>query len=293
MSIEHSSLVAVKSVVQSEAPLILIADDEPINRKLIQRRLERERYRVITAEDGQEAVDLTKSRLPDLVLLDVMMEVKINGFALGANDYISKPFKAEELLARVNVALRIKQERDRLRSTVEEAIAEAEVAHERAMTDALTGLFNRYGLQRALTREMAEARRYSRPFSCLMFDVDNFKIVNDSFGHPTGDVAIRQVSQILGEAIRRSDMIFRYGGEEFLALLPETNLTGARALAEKVRLLAEERIFGSAEKRFHLTLSIGAAEMYQHESGNDMIARADMALYYAKEHGRNRVETAE
>jgi len=328
MSIEHSSLVAVvavKSVIQSEAPLILIADDEPINRKLIQRRLERERYRVIAAEDGQEAVDLTKSRLPDLVLLDVMMpvidglqacrlikddertrdipviflsardetEVKINGFALGANDYISKPFKAEELLARVNVALRIKQERDRLRSTVEEAIAEAEVAHERAMTDALTGLFNRYGLQRALTREMAEARRYSRPFSCLMFDVDNFKIVNDSFGHPTGDVAIRQVSQILGEAIRRSDMIFRYGGEEFLALLPETNLTGARALAEKVRLLAEERIFGSAEKRFHLTLSIGAAEMYPHESGNDMIARADMALYYAKEHGRNRVETAE
>ena len=196
-------------------------------------------------------------------------------------------------MARVNVALRIKQERDRLRSTAEEAIAEAEVAHERSMTDALTGLFNRYGLQRALSREMAEARRYSRPFSCLMFDLDNFKVVNDTYGHPTGDMAIRQVSQILNEAIRRSDMIFRYGGEEFLALLPETNLSGAKSLGEKIRVLAEERNFGSSDNRFCLTLSIGVAEMYPHESGNDMIARADMALYYAKEGGRNRVECAE
>jgi diguanylate cyclase (GGDEF)-like protein len=312
-------------IVEKESSIILVADDEPVNRKLIQRRLEREKYFVLTAEDGQEAVELTKTRLPDLILLDVMMpvmdglqacrlikadaqtrdipiiflsardetEVKVSGLSLGANDYISKPFKAEELLARVSVALRLKRERDLLRHTAEEAMANAEEAHERAMTDALTGLYNRYGLQRALAREHAEARRYDRPLSCLMIDLDEFKLVNDTYGHPTGDVAIRQFSVILTEAVRRSDMIFRYGGEEFLILLPETGLSGAFALAEKIRSMTDERVFGTVANGFHLTLSAGGAELGSQESGHDMIARADMALYRAKEKGRNRVETVE
>jgi two-component system, cell cycle response regulator len=303
-------------------PVILVADDEPVNRKLIQRRLERENYEVITAEDGEEALKLIKASKPDLVLLDVMMpvidrfevcrsikgdvetrdipviflsardetEIKINGLALGANDYISKPFKAEELMARVNVALRLKHERDLLRSTAEEAIADAEQARERAMTDALTGLYNRYGLQRALARERAGANRYSRPLSCMMIDLDKFKHVNDTYGHPTGDLAIRQTSQILTDALRRSDLVFRYGGEEFLVLLPETNLDGARGLANKIRSMTEDWVFGSAENSFHLTLSVGVAELRPSESGHDMIARADMALYRAKERGRNRVD---
>ena len=170
---------------------ILVADDEPINRALIQRRLEREGYRVLTAQNGGEAVEKTKEALPDLVILDVMMpqmdgldacrlikedartrdipviflsardetEMKVSGLTLGANDYISKPFKAEELIARVHVAIRLKRERDQLRTSAEEATARADVAQERAMTDALTGLLNRYGLQHVLAREHAEARR--------------------------------------------------------------------------------------------------------------------------------------
>ncbi len=307
-----------------KTPVILVADDEPVNRSLIQRRLERAGYSVLTAQNGREAVDVALAVLPDLVLLDVMMpvmdgleacrlikqdiatrdipiiflsardetDVKVNGLSLGANDYVSKPFKAEELLARVDVAIRMKRERDDLRSHAEEARASAEVALERAMTDALTGLLNRYGLQRVLPREHAEARRYNRPLSCLMIDLDNFKAINDTYGHPSGDAALAQVADILTEAVRRSDMACRYGGEEFLVLLPETTLDGAISLAEKIREAAATRTFGNATHAFHLTLSAGAATLDDTESGNDMIARADIALYHAKARGRNRVETA-
>jgi diguanylate cyclase (GGDEF)-like protein len=310
--------------VKTQPPIILVADDEPINRSLIQRRLERAGYRVMTAENGSEAVEKTLAAMPDLVILDVMMpvmdgleacrrlkddettrdipviflsardetEVKVSGLSLGANDYISKPFKAEELLARVDVAMRLKHERDNLRASAEEARAHAELAQERAVTDALTGLLNRYGLQRTLAREHAEARRYNRPLACLMIDLDNFKKINDTHGHSAGDTALQQVSTILTEAVRRSDMVFRYGGEEFLALLPETDLEGAAALAEKIRGSASTRLFGDGEHVFTLTLSVGAANLCGSESGNDMIVRADLALYHAKELGRNRVESA-
>lgn len=306
-------------------PIILIADDEPVNRALIERRLQREGYSVLTARDGSEAVEKAEKSLPDLVILDVMMPVmdgleacrrikeneatrdipviflsardetdmKVSGLTLGANDYISKPFKAEELLARVSVAIRLKQERDRLRMNAEEATARAEVAQERAVTDPLTGLLNRYGLQHILAREHAESRRYTRSLSCLMVDLDNFKTVNDTYGHAVGDLALQQVAHILREAVRGSDTVFRYGGEEFLVLLPETDLEGATALAEKIRAAASSRPFGDGERVFNLTLSAGASTLCDNESGNDMIARADMALYHAKEGGRNRVEKAE
>jgi two-component system cell cycle response regulator len=304
---------------------ILVADDEPINRKLIQRRLERAGYSVLVAENGREAVEAALAHLPDLIILDVMMpvmdgleacrlikdneatraipviflsardetDVKVSGLSLGADDYISKPFKAEELLARVEVAMRLKRERERLRRSAEEAHATALVAQERTMTDALSGMLNRYGLQRVLAHEYAEARRYTRPLSCLMIDLDNFKTINDTFGHLAGDVALKQVAGILNEIVRRSDMVSRYGGDEFLVLLPETDLEGAEALAEKIRAAASSRKFGDGSPHFQVTLSIGAATLADDESGNDMIARADMALYTAKEQGRDRVGKAE
>jgi diguanylate cyclase (GGDEF)-like protein len=278
----------------------------------------------LTAQNGKEAVEKTKDSTPDLVILDVMMpemdgmeacrlikedpatrdipviflsardetELKVSGLSLGANDYISKPFKAEELIARVDVAIRLKRERDQLRASAQEATTRAEVAQERAVTDALTGLLNRYGLQHILAREHAEARRYTRPLSCLIIDLDNFKAVNDTYGHVAGDLALQQIAGILREAVRRSDTVFRYGGEEFLVLLPETDLDGAAALGEKIRATASARPFGDGERVFNLTLSAGATSLCAGESGNDMIARADMALYHAKERGRNRVESA-
>ncbi len=305
-------------------PVVLLADDEPVNLSLIKRRLEWEDYAVHTAQDGREAVERARELLPDLIMLDVMMpimdglqacrllkedartrdipviflsalddmETKVSGLSLGANDYISKPFRAEELVARVGVAIRLKRERDRLRESAEEAQRNAEAASEMSMTDALTGLLNRYGLRRSLQHEYAQARRYGRPLSCLMIDLDHFKRINDTYGHAAGDTALMQVARVLSEAVRGSDVICRYGGEEFLVLAPETNLEGALALGEKIRAVAAQRFFGDGERAFPLTFSIGAAQLHPDESANDMIARADNALYNAKDTGRDRVEAA-
>jgi diguanylate cyclase (GGDEF)-like protein len=313
----------LKEVTEIARPTIVVADDEPVNRQLIQRRLEREGYRVLTARDGGEAVRLTREELPDLVILDVMMpemdgmdacrlikedertrdipviflsardetEMKVSGLGLGADDYISKPFEAAELVARVHVRIRLKRERDQLRTSAEEASVRAEEAQERAMKDALTGLLNRHALTHTLARESAEARRYNRPLSCLMVDLDSFKTINDTYGHATGDLVLRQIAAVLREAVRGTDTVFRYGGEEFLVLLPETDLNGAGALGEKIRAAAEGRFFGGSSRPFGLTLSVGVASLSDEESGSDMVARADMALYRAKKRGRNRVET--
>lgn len=309
----------------SRTPVILVADDEPVNLALIKRRLEWEEYRVETAEDGGQAVESAKRLLPDLIILDVMMPVldglqacrllkedpltrdipviflsalddtdtKVNGLALGANDYISKPFRVEELLARVAVAIRLKRERDLLQESAEELRRRAEAASEMSMTDALTGLLNRYGLRRALQRELSEARRYTRPLSCLLLDIDYFKSINDTHGHAAGDAALMQAARVLTESVRGSDVVCRYGGEEFLVVAPETDARGAHALAEKIRLAISSRLFGDGERAFALTLSAGVAELHPGESGNDMIARADLALYQAKQRGRDRVEAAE
>ncbi|HVG38602.1 MAG TPA: diguanylate cyclase [Pyrinomonadaceae bacterium] len=304
--------------------VILFADDEEVNRTLIKRRLSRAGYEVITATNGAEAVEQAQRRAPDLVVLDLMMpvmdgqqacrllkadgatkdlpviilsardetEVKVKCLTIGANDYVSKPFRVEELIARIEVAIRLKRERDSLRASADEAQARADAAYEKTLLDALTGLLNRHGLQRALARELSGARRYGRALSCLMFDIDHFKKINDTLGHPTGDLAITQFASALQETMRGSDIVCRYGGEEFLALLPETNLTGAATLAEKVRAAVAAGTFGEEGNNFSVTISVGVAELQGEESGNDMIARADTALYRAKQMGRNRVEVA-
>jgi diguanylate cyclase (GGDEF)-like protein len=301
---------------------ILVADDEPDNLALLQILLEREGYKVVAVRNGQEAVEHMISRRPDLAILDVMMpvmdgleacrrikldegtrdipviflsahdetELQVNGLALGANDYVGKPFNGEELLARVDVAIRLKRDRDLLLANAEVSRKRLESAQEQALTDPLTGLLNRFGLQRSLGRELAEARRYGRPLGCLMIDIDYFKAVNDTHGHTAGDLALQQVARILIEGVRGSDMVFRYGGEEFFALLPETELDGATSLADMIRENASRFSFGVGENNFGLTLSIGAAALCDDESGNDMVARADLALYQAKKRGRNRVE---
>lgn len=160
-----------------------------------------------------------------------------------------------------------------------------------SVTDGLTGIYNRRYLMDALEREFSRASRHKEAFSLIMVDIDHFKKVNDTYGHQTGDVVLKETARILNDALRKSDTIGRYGGEEFCIILPETTLEGARAVAENLRALVEAHVFHSGDTSLRATASLGVSSFPVEgiTSSADLLKRADEALYRAKEGGRNRV----
>jgi len=163
----------------------------------------------------------------------------------------------------------------------------------RLMTvDGLTQLYNRRYFNETLEREVNRCRRYKRPLSLVVFDVDHFKKTNDRFGHVAGDALLRQLAQVVRPRLRREDVFARTGGEEFALVLPEVPLAGAVITAEKVREAVAEAIFSFDEDVMPCTVSLGAAELDGVEDPKGIYARADAALYRAKANGRNRVEKA-
>ena len=160
-----------------------------------------------------------------------------------------------------------------------------------ATTDALTGLFNRRHFLTTLDAEWSRFKRYYRSVSVLMVDIDYFKSINDRFGHAAGDEAIKAVAEICTRGKRKSDVVGRVGGEEFAVLLPETTLSRARTVAERIRRRAEGLALRADDRQVRLTVSIGVAEALTSMPGIEALMKAaDAALYQAKEHGRNRVE---
>jgi diguanylate cyclase (GGDEF)-like protein len=155
-----------------------------------------------------------------------------------------------------------------------------------ALTDPLTGLSNRHAGERALDRDVARARRARLPFSLALLDLDNFKEVNDRFGHAAGDEILRQVSRVLASTFRASDLAVRWGGDEFLVLLPDVPAMSGVIFAERARMQVETLKFAGGK----VTISAGVVEIQQDESPADAIARADAQLYEAKRAGRNRVK---
>ena len=164
-------------------------------------------------------------------------------------------------------------------------------AVEAAARDPLTGLCNRGSLKKILEREIDLSRRHGAPFSLVMVDADNFKEVNDVHGHPVGDAVLKALGGCLTDCARDSDMIFRYGGEEFCLLLSNTALDGATRLADRMRRAVENRSIEVDEARVAITISSGVAELGPEDDGETLLARADRALYQAKKGGRNRVAT--
>ncbi len=157
-------------------------------------------------------------------------------------------------------------------------------------TDGLTELFNRRYFDEVLQKEVSRARRYGRPFSLVLFDIDHFKRINDTYGHLAGDAVLRQLGQIVASHVRRDDVVARTGGEEFAVILPETELPQARAFADKLRRLVERTDFQFEGTRVPVTISLGVAEWAaQLVDGADLVKRADEKLYEAKRGGRNRV----
>jgi diguanylate cyclase (GGDEF)-like protein len=205
-------------------------------------------------------------------------EAKLQGFECGADDYITKPFQMQELLARIRAGMRI--------------VGLQQQLLELTVTDPLTGLRNRRAFEKELAVQFEHARRYTRPLSLIMVDVDLFKGINDGYGHPAGDAVLREVAYRISRQSRSSDLVARIGGEEFAVVLPETPLFEAVQVAEKIRAGVASSPIQVGDAELPVTISAGAANMPHSyvTTPAELMHAADQALYRAKERGRNRIE---
>ena len=297
--------------------VLIIDDSEPIRRHV--ERVLREHQvanSFLTASNGMEAFSLLtrhpvalvfcdvempgfdgfkflrlKASKPDLEDVPVIMltgkedvRAKVRGLSEGASDYLTKPFHDEELVARAQVHLKLKELQDELR--------EKNVLLEKlSRTDGLTGLLNRRSLVELLTAEFAKSERYHNQLSLVMVDIDHFKKVNDTHGHLVGDAALKVLARVLRAELRACDSAARFGGEEFALLLPQTDREGAFVAAERCRIALQAAEVPIAGGVLHITASFGVATYPQANisSLDDFVGQADQALYRAKSEGRNRV----
>lgn len=291
---------------------ILVVDDDPDSLSIISEALHWEGYSVTKVSSGPEALKLISVQFHDLVILDVNMpgmdgiatlqdlrrlenyvsvifisgnsesESVVNGLDAGADDYIAKPFDPRELLARVRTQLRIKDLNDQLH--------EANLKlKELVNIDDLTGLFNMRSLYQRLEHELDRAKRFHRQVCVVMMDMDYFKSVNDGHDHLFGSYVLSEVGIIIKQCIRNIDIAARYGGDEFLIVLTETNEEGARIFCERLRNLIESNLFKNGMDQIRLTTSLGftITEPGEKVDPIEIVKQADAALYDAKRSGRN------
>jgi diguanylate cyclase (GGDEF)-like protein len=297
---------------------ILIAEDDSVSRRLLEATLNKWGYDVIACADGGGAWrELQQPDAPSLAILDWMMpemdgvqvcrEVRkrarepyiylilltaknqkadiINGLEAGADDYIIKPFDANELRMRLRAGRRILD-------LQAELIFAREELREQATRDSLTRLWNRAAILEILQQELDRTKRADTPLSLLLADVDHFKRINDTYGHLAGDAVLREVARRMRTVLRPYDGIGRFGGEEFLLVLPDCDAIGAIALAERLRIAIGSEAMILAEGVIPVTLSLGVATSEAVNESKAFIGAADTALYRAKDSGRNRVELA-
>ena len=297
---------------------VLVAEDDELLRQMLRGGLARAGYQLVTASDGLAAWDMLQREHVRMVILDWMMpgldgpglirriraagwpgytyiilvtartdaRDVVEGLNAGADDYLTKPFREEELLARMGVGRRILDLETRLSDSL---AREAAIAN----LDSLTGLPNRRALYDRARSELSRATREKRSLGIIMMDLDHFKEVNDRFGHGVGDEALRCVASVLQKNVRDYDFVGRWGGEEFLAILPGASLSQACLVAERIRTSVENVRLGTrGVEGVALRASLGVACNVLGSVTRDLdelLEAADDVLYRAKEEGRNRV----
>jgi len=209
----------------------------------------------------------------------------VRGLEIGVNDYLIRPVDRNEMLARVRTQIKKKRYTERLRDNVQASI-------EMAITDALTGLFNRRYMETHLATLLEQAASRGKPLSVLILDIDYFKSINDNHGHDAGDDVLREFSLRIRKSIRNIDLACRYGGEEFVIVMPETDMSVAAMVAERIRrrIATEPFSIQNGARQLDVTISIGIAALAgPADTAAAVLKRADTALYRAKRDGRNRV----
>ncbi len=291
---------------------VLIAEDNAISGKILQKNIMDWGYEVVLAKDGEEAWSALNSEGIKLAVLDWMMpeingiqlckkirendhqredqdytyiilltakdeqEDLIKGFSAGADDYITKPFNNLELKARLKTGKRIID----LQKQIQEQVSR----------DGLTGLWNRKGMFHILAKEINRSQRDNLPLAVIMIDIDKFKAINDTHGHPIGDLVLQKVAQILKKNVRNYDEICRYGGDELLLILPNCTMAKTKKIAERLRKSVTEHKITDDVTSLHITISLGGASTENHSEDvtpEALIMAADKALLEAKNNGRD------
>jgi diguanylate cyclase (GGDEF)-like protein len=299
------------SLSLSDAPCdrILIVDDDDDALSLLRMVLQREGYAVETAHGGLEALAIADERQFAVVLSDLSMasgdgftlvaqlrkrglhdgpvilmsgedqvDRRVRGFDLGADDFLPKPVQVPELLARLRAHLRRAKRHDELKCS--------------SVQDSLTRLLNRQGIGDRFDNYAALLRRRPGTLSLLLIDVDDFKDVNDVYGHAAGDRMLLEIGRTLVSCVRASDSVGRWGGDEFVILAPEADAETARTLCERIRTLWPVKIPVGASEETAVALSIGAATWHVNEPLEALIARADAAMYVEKRRRKTPVDVA-
>ncbi len=300
---------------------VLLAEDDGITRKMVAAMLRKWGYEVLAVSSGDEAWGVLQGDdpprlavldwvMPGLNGVDICRKVRsemlgtdryfylilltaktsreeiVSGLEAGADDYMVKPFDPSELHVRVGIGKRIL-------TLHEELVAAKEALRFQAMRDALTGTYNRAAALRRLEEELDRARRDHKPLSLLMMDIDHFKKINDTYGHLVGDAVLKETVRRMQSVVRSYDVVGRFGGEEFLVILPSADEKIAVQVAERIRAAVSAHPVTDDAVSVTLTLSAGVATAESASSGVDaLIQSADVALYEAKRTGRNRVCTA-
>lgn len=305
---------------------VLVAEDDAVSRTILRRAVESLGHEVLAAEDGQSAWDMFQAEnCVDVVISDWMMpgmnglelcarvrstdedgytffifltaladkDHLLEGMAAGADDYLSKPLDRDELRARLVAAGRVTSLHRQLEAQRKEMKDLNQELHDQARQDALTGLGNRLRLHEDLEALEARVRRYGHTYCAILCDVDNFKLYNDHYGHLAGDEVLKRTGAVISGIFRTGDSVYRYGGEEFLVILPEQNLEDAAIVAERLRRGIEDLAISHEPRGPNavVTVSAGLAQLttLDTKGGITLLNQADSALYKAKKQGKNRV----